>query len=56
MIDTLFLICSASLRGYTDLVRTLGHEPQPLLHAAGLSARLLAGAQGVLTGLCLVPM
>ncbi len=41
MTDTLLPIRSASLRGYTELVRALGHDPQPLLRAAGLSARLL---------------
>lgn len=35
------LIRSASLGGYAELVRSLGHDPAALLRAAGLSARLL---------------
>lgn len=35
------LIRSASLSGYAELVRALGHDPATLLRAAGLSARLL---------------
>lgn len=35
------LIRSASLSGYAELVRSLGHDPAVLLRAAGLSARLL---------------
>lgn len=35
------LIRSASLGGYADLMRSLGHDPSTLLRAAGLSARLL---------------
>ena len=34
-------IRSASLRGYTELVQSLGRDPHPFLRAAGLSARLL---------------
>ncbi|MBN9323926.1 MAG: AraC family transcriptional regulator, partial [Delftia acidovorans] len=35
------LIRSASLHGYADLVKSLGHDPAVLVRAAGLSARLL---------------
>lgn len=35
------LIRSASLGGYAELVRSLGHDPAALLRAAGLSVRLL---------------
>ena len=35
------LIRSASLGGYADLMRSLGHDPSTLLRTAGLSARLL---------------
>lgn len=35
------LIRSASLHGYAELLRSLGHEPAAFVRAAGLSARLL---------------
>lgn len=41
MVMPLLHIRSASLRGYTELVRALGHDPQPFLRSVGLSLRLL---------------
>jgi AraC-like DNA-binding protein len=42
-------IRSASLRGYVELVRSLGHDPQPFLRAAGLSMRLLADPETMIS-------
>ena len=45
------LIRSASLHGYADLVKSLGHDPAVLVRAAGLSARLLDGSLAIACGL-----
>lgn len=49
MTDLLFPIRSASLRGYAELVESLGRDPQPLLRAAGLSRRLLADPETLIS-------
>lgn len=44
------LIRSASLTGYTDLVRAMGFDPQPFLRSVGLSAKLLDNPETPIAG------
>ncbi len=42
------LVRSASLNGYIDLVKSLGHDPYALLRKVGLSARLLENPEALI--------